>query len=117
MTYTGHVIPGGPTDIRRLERATIRKMSVSLGISYGLLWDIAILGGANTRVEIQSDLRKIEYWQDKKTREWRYRIRQGAKIILGPGESYKRFGTMRRVMVNAFAKIRDGLFDLVEVER
>ena len=41
----------------------IRKMSVSLGISYGLLWDIAILGGANTRVEIQSDLRKIEYWQ------------------------------------------------------
>ena len=29
MTYTGHVIPGGPTDIRRLERATIRKMSVS----------------------------------------------------------------------------------------
>jgi glyoxylase-like metal-dependent hydrolase (beta-lactamase superfamily II) len=29
MTYTGHVIPGGPTDIRRLDRATIRKMSVS----------------------------------------------------------------------------------------
>lgn len=42
----------------------IRKMSVSLGISYGLLWDIAILGGANTRVEIQSDLRRIEYWQE-----------------------------------------------------
>ena len=29
MTYTGHVVPGGPTDIRRLDRATIRKMSVS----------------------------------------------------------------------------------------
>jgi glyoxylase-like metal-dependent hydrolase (beta-lactamase superfamily II) len=29
MPYTGHVIPGGPTDIRRLDRATIRKMSVS----------------------------------------------------------------------------------------
>lgn len=29
MTYTGHVTPGGPTDIRRLGRATIRKMSVS----------------------------------------------------------------------------------------
>jgi glyoxylase-like metal-dependent hydrolase (beta-lactamase superfamily II) len=29
MAYTGHVVPGGPTDIRRLERATIRKMSVS----------------------------------------------------------------------------------------
>jgi hypothetical protein len=41
----------------------IRKMSVSLGISYGLLWDISVLGGANTRVEIQADLRKIESWQ------------------------------------------------------
>ena len=29
MTYTGHVTPGGPSDVRRLERATIRKMSVS----------------------------------------------------------------------------------------
>ena len=29
MAYTGHVVPGGPTDIRRLDRATIRKMSVS----------------------------------------------------------------------------------------
>ena len=29
MTYTGHVTPGGPTDVRRLDRATIRKMSVS----------------------------------------------------------------------------------------
>ena len=41
----------------------IRKMSISLGISYGLLWDISVLGGANTRVEIQADLRKIESWQ------------------------------------------------------
>ena len=29
MPYTGRVVPGGPTDIRRLDRATIRKMSVS----------------------------------------------------------------------------------------
>ena len=29
MSYTGHVTPGGPTDLRRLDRATIRKMSVS----------------------------------------------------------------------------------------
>ena len=29
MAYTGHVTPGGPTDIRVLGRATIRKMSVS----------------------------------------------------------------------------------------
>ena len=29
MAYTGHVVPGGPTDIRALGRATIRKMSVS----------------------------------------------------------------------------------------
>ena len=29
MSYTGHVTPGGPSDLRRLDRATIRKMSVS----------------------------------------------------------------------------------------
>jgi glyoxylase-like metal-dependent hydrolase (beta-lactamase superfamily II) len=29
MAYTGHVTPGGPTDVRVLGRATIRKMSVS----------------------------------------------------------------------------------------
>ena len=29
MGYTGSVVPGGPSDTRRLERATIRKMSVS----------------------------------------------------------------------------------------
>jgi glyoxylase-like metal-dependent hydrolase (beta-lactamase superfamily II) len=29
MSYTGHVVPGGPTDTRVLGRATIRKMSVS----------------------------------------------------------------------------------------
>lgn len=29
MAYTGHVVPGGPIDVRTLGRATIRKMSVS----------------------------------------------------------------------------------------
>ena len=29
MTYTGRVVPGGPTDTRALGRATIRKMAVS----------------------------------------------------------------------------------------
>ena len=29
MTYTGKVTPGGPTDVRELGRATIRKMAVS----------------------------------------------------------------------------------------
>ncbi|MDF3044299.1 MAG: Zn-dependent hydrolase [Ornithinibacter sp.] len=29
MTYTGHVVPGGPADVRTLRRATIRKMAVS----------------------------------------------------------------------------------------
>ena len=29
MTYTGHVVPGGPADVRALRRATIRKMAVS----------------------------------------------------------------------------------------
>lgn len=42
----------------------IHKMAVCLGLSYGLLWDITTLGGANTRVALQSDLRQIQYWQD-----------------------------------------------------
>jgi hypothetical protein len=42
----------------------IRMMSLSLGLSYGLLWDLASLGGATARIEVQSDLRKIQYWQD-----------------------------------------------------
>lgn len=41
----------------------IRMMAISFGISYGLLWDLATLGGATARIEVQSDLRKIQYWQ------------------------------------------------------
>jgi capsid protein len=41
----------------------VRKMAVSLGISYGLLWDLATLGGVTARIELQSDLRRIQYWQ------------------------------------------------------
>ena len=47
-----------------LVQMLIRKMAISLGLSYGLMWDLASLGGANTRVELQADLRKIQYWQD-----------------------------------------------------
>lgn len=42
----------------------IRKMSLSIGLSYGLLWDLATLGGATARIELQADLRKIQYWQE-----------------------------------------------------
>ena len=41
----------------------IRKMAVSLGLSYGFLWDLATLGGVSQRIEVQSDLRKIQQWQ------------------------------------------------------
>jgi capsid protein len=41
----------------------IRKMAVSLGVSYGLMWDLATLGGVTARIEVQADLRRIQYWQ------------------------------------------------------
>jgi hypothetical protein len=53
--------PNGAT--LSLFQMLIRKMSISLGLSYGLIWDLATLGGATARIEVQSDLRKIQYWQ------------------------------------------------------
>jgi hypothetical protein len=41
----------------------IRMMSISFGISYGLMWDIATLGGATARIEVEADHRAIAYWQ------------------------------------------------------
>jgi capsid protein len=41
----------------------IRKMAVSLGVSYGLMWDLATLGGVTARIEVQADLRRVQYWQ------------------------------------------------------
>lgn len=42
----------------------IRKLSISLELSYGLVWDLATLGGVSQRIEVQSDLRKIQSWQE-----------------------------------------------------
>lgn len=42
----------------------IRKMSVSLNLPYGFLWDLATLGGVTARVEVESAHRQIQYWQD-----------------------------------------------------
>lgn len=42
----------------------IRKMSVSLNLPYGFLWDLATLGGVTARIEVQGALRQIQYWQD-----------------------------------------------------
>ena len=41
----------------------IRKMAVSLGLSFGFLWDLSMLGGVSQRVEVRSDERRIQYWQ------------------------------------------------------
>jgi capsid protein len=41
----------------------IRKMSVSLGLPYGFLWDLAALGGVTARIEVEGALRQIQYWQ------------------------------------------------------
>ena len=42
----------------------IRRMALSLGVSYGFMWDLASLGGVSARIELQGDLRKIQYWQN-----------------------------------------------------
>jgi len=54
--------PSGAT--LALFEMVIRKMAIGLGISYGLLWNIAMLGGVTARIELQSDLRRIQYWQE-----------------------------------------------------
>lgn len=41
----------------------IRMTAISLNISYGLMWNIATLGGATARIEVESDARRIVYWQ------------------------------------------------------
>ncbi|MEA3209158.1 MAG: Phage portal protein lambda family, partial [Chthoniobacter sp.] len=41
----------------------IRKMAVSLKLSYGFLWDLAMLGGVSQRVEVRADERQINHWQ------------------------------------------------------
>lgn len=73
----------------------IRKMSVSIGLSYGLLWDITSLGGANTRVAVQSDLRQIQYWQNILSSIILHRVRRKvvaegiAKQMLPPHPNWK----------------------------
>ena len=42
----------------------IRKMAAALSLSYGFLWDLSMLGGANVRIELESDLRRIQFWQE-----------------------------------------------------
>lgn len=42
----------------------IRKLSVSLNLPYGFVWDLATLGGVTARIEVQGALRQIQYWQD-----------------------------------------------------
>ncbi|MEA3209043.1 MAG: hypothetical protein QOE70_2100, partial [Chthoniobacter sp.] len=41
----------------------IRKMAISLKLSYGFLWDLAMLGGVSQRVEVRGDERQINHWQ------------------------------------------------------
>jgi hypothetical protein len=42
---------------------SLRKLSVSLDLPFGFLWDLATLGGVTARIEVQQAMRKIEYWQ------------------------------------------------------
>lgn len=41
----------------------VRKMAMSLGLSYEFLWDLSLLGGVQARISLQSDLRRIQFWQ------------------------------------------------------
>ena len=42
----------------------MRKMATRLEISYGFMWDMSLLGGANVRIELESDQRMISHWQE-----------------------------------------------------
>lgn len=42
----------------------IRKLAISLELSYGLVWNLATLGGASQRIETEADNMKIQTWQD-----------------------------------------------------
>lgn len=57
----------------------IRKMSVSLDLPFGFLWDLATLGGVTARIEVQQALRRIEYWQQLLIHKVLNRVRQ--KVI------------------------------------
>lgn len=48
----------------QLWQMLIRKMSISLNLPYGFLWDLASLGGVTARIEVQGALRQIQYWQN-----------------------------------------------------
>ena len=42
----------------------IRKLAISLELSYGMVWNLATLGGASQRIETEADNMKIQTWQD-----------------------------------------------------
>ncbi len=42
----------------------IRKLAISLELSYGMVWNLATLGGASQRIETEADNLKIQTWQD-----------------------------------------------------
>jgi capsid protein len=42
----------------------IRKLAISLELSYGMVWNLATLGGASQRIETEADNLKIQTWQE-----------------------------------------------------
>jgi capsid protein len=44
-------------------QVVIRKIATSLDLPYGLVWDLAMLGGVTARIEVRFAQRRINYWQ------------------------------------------------------
>lgn len=76
----------------------IRMAAHSLGLSFGMVWDLATLGGVSQRLEVQADLRKVQYWQTMLENLVLNRVRnkviaQGiAQQVLPPTPGWKRCG-------------------------
>lgn len=75
----------------------VRRIAISLKLSYGFVWNLATLGGAPQRIEVQGDLRTIQGWQQNVlearllNRTWRRVISQGIAMgVLPPHPQWKR---------------------------
>jgi capsid protein len=80
-----------------LMETLVRRIAISFKLSYGFVWNLATLGGAPQRIEVQGDLRTIQEWQQNViaarllNRTWRRVIAQGiAQGALPPHPMWKK---------------------------
>ena len=80
-----------------LMETLVRRIAISFKLSYGFVWNLATLGGAPQRIEVQGDLRTIQEWQNNViaarllNRTWRKVIAQGiGQGVLPPHPEWKK---------------------------